>query len=333
LPNLTILDVGHGNSAVLCDGDRTVVIDAGQGVTLVEFLERRGITFIDAVLISHGDADHMGGVVHLLSQRHLTVRAVYLNPDAERRTGIWKNLLETLADARKRHRVSLRTQLTTETSAEFLLGEVRLDILAPLPEMADVGVGGFDLQGRPLTANTMSAVVRISYGGRAEALLMGDLDFVGLENLLAEQSDIRTRLLVFPHHGGRPGRADAADFAGRVCRAVQPKIVVFSIGRGRHGTPLAEIVNSVREATPGAHIACTQLSDRCAATLPTRPPTHLSVQPARGRPLGACCLGTLEIRFTATEPSFTPDLAGHSSFVQREAPTALCGEGPAAASG
>jgi beta-lactamase superfamily II metal-dependent hydrolase len=39
LADLTVLDVGHGNCAVLRDERGTVIFDAGQGDTLVEFLE------------------------------------------------------------------------------------------------------------------------------------------------------------------------------------------------------------------------------------------------------------------------------------------------------
>ena len=65
LPNLTILDVGHGQCVVLQDARGTVIFDAGSGPTLLEFLHESGIAEIDAVIISHADADHLSGLVSL----------------------------------------------------------------------------------------------------------------------------------------------------------------------------------------------------------------------------------------------------------------------------
>jgi competence protein ComEC len=60
-PILTILDVGHGNCAVLEDGQRTVVFDCGPKTGLLEYLTSRTITVLDLVLISHADEDHIAG--------------------------------------------------------------------------------------------------------------------------------------------------------------------------------------------------------------------------------------------------------------------------------
>ena len=46
------------------------------------------------------------------------------------------------------------------------------------------GPGGTDLKGRRLTSNSMSVVARISYQSIPRLLLAGDIDAVGLENLL-----------------------------------------------------------------------------------------------------------------------------------------------------
>ncbi|MFH2201677.1 MAG: MBL fold metallo-hydrolase, partial [Elusimicrobiota bacterium] len=50
--------MGHGNCAVIVDSGGVVVIDAGPGSGLLEFLTREGITHINTVIISHADTDH-----------------------------------------------------------------------------------------------------------------------------------------------------------------------------------------------------------------------------------------------------------------------------------
>jgi beta-lactamase superfamily II metal-dependent hydrolase len=325
LADLTILDVGHGNCAILRDDQGVVIIDAGPGATLLEFLEHRQISTIDAVLISHADADHVSGLLALLAQQHITVRAVFLNTETLRQTTLWRQIGVALADARRRRAVKVHAQLTSASSEFLLRDEIEVQVLAPSPELALVGAGGKQLSGgQPISANAMSAVVRIVAHGVPEVLLPGDLDAVGLEHLFADYPEPRARVLVFPHHGGRPGKADTEDFAARLCTAVQAEVVIFSIGRGKHATPQPDIIRGVLRARPGVHIACTQLSERCAANLPSAPPTHLNERPARGRAGNACCAGSIEVTLGGQGLSYTPVRSGHRIFVEREAPTALC---------
>ena len=63
LPELIVLDVGHGNCAVLRDREAVTVIDCPPpATTLVETLEVLDINIIDQILISHADIDHAGGL-------------------------------------------------------------------------------------------------------------------------------------------------------------------------------------------------------------------------------------------------------------------------------
>lgn len=325
MADLTILDVGHGNCAILRDGRGAVIIDAALGETLLELLEQRKITAIDAVLISHADADHIAGLLTLLAQQHIAVMAVFLNTETLRRTALWNAFLIALTDARRRRRIKVYAQLTSESSDHLRRDGIEVQVLSPSPELALVGAGGQPPGGGPvLSANAISAVVRIVVDGTPEVLLPGDLDASGLEYLLAECPEPRARILVFPHHGGRPARVDAVGFAEQLCALVHAEVVIFSIGRGKHATPQPDVIRGVLQARPGAHIACTQLSERCAARLPSALPTHLNERPARGRVGNACCAGTIELRLGGDAPSYTPIRAGHQNFVEREAPTALC---------
>ena len=60
LPNLVVVDVGHGNAAVLRDTGGVVVFDTGKGPALVEFLKHNSITEVEALVLSHADDDHIG---------------------------------------------------------------------------------------------------------------------------------------------------------------------------------------------------------------------------------------------------------------------------------
>jgi hypothetical protein len=110
----------------------------------------------------------------------------------------------------------------------------------------------------------------------------------------------------------------------KLCRAVTPNTIVFSIGRGTKDTPRPEIIKGIRMASPIVHIACTQLSKSCANDLPSVKPIHLSDLPSRGRTSNACCAGTIKLDLGNHLPSYTPSLRKHKEFVEKETTNALC---------
>ena len=324
LPNLTILDVGHGQCVVLQDERGTVIFDAGSGPTLLEFLDASGIAEIDAVIISHADADHLSGLVSLLSAATVQVHQVYLNSDATKGSGIWEDLRYAIADVTTRAKTSVTVGVTTGNTQAFARGDIQIEILYPDPALAMAGPGGTDLKGRRLTSNSMSVVVRISYQSIPRLLLAGDIDAVGLENLFEVSPSPLSEALVFPHHGGRPSGADPAKFASLLCKAVQPNLIVFSIGRGKYQTPRPDIVAGIRSVSPDVVIACTQLSTNCAVNVPSAPLTHIASIVAKGRIDRSCCAGSIRLILEPTSTRYFPPLQDHQDFITANATFALC---------
>jgi beta-lactamase superfamily II metal-dependent hydrolase len=322
-PRFIILDVGHGNCAVLLDSNGATVFDCAPGPTLIELLYSLRVSEIASVVISHADADHIGGLIHLLNNTNIKVQQVFLNSDAAKGSQTWQALKASLEDARTRTRLNVRVGLTTERDGSIDTENVRVEILAPSPGLALCNVGDNDFKGRRLTSNSMSAVLKLVYNSNPIALITGDIDDVGLQNLLEETDKLEARILVFPHHGGIPGSANPRQFASRLCDLVKPDLIVFSIGRGAYGTPQPEIIEGVRTAVPKAHILCTQLSQRCAATLPAATRHHLVNLPSRGKLRNTCCGGTVFVEMDVSGISYLP-LDGHRLFVINEVNDGLC---------
>jgi beta-lactamase superfamily II metal-dependent hydrolase len=316
---VAILDVGHGNCTVVIDHDATTVIDAALGGILIDFLRDHKITRVESVLISHADNDHIAGLVALLSSEDLTVRNIYLNPDAQRTSKIWEDLKSVMKEARVKKKTTIKNALSTTVPGRLRTGDVLVQVVAPTPDFALTGVGGRSVDGAKVSAHGLNAVIRLLYLNKPLALLPGDLDELGLSNIENEKIEIKAEVLVFPHHGGLSGRNPAA-FAQALCRMVRPKVIVFSIGRGKHGTPRPEVMSAVRLASPDAHVACTQLSERCAAKPPEFTPSHLSRNVALGQERNHCCAGTLVIAPSPVQPI----LKKHTEFIKIAAPTALC---------
>jgi len=315
---LAILDVGHGSSAVLTNGVVTSVFDAGLGGVLVDFLRDSGINAIDHVFISHADADHIAGLVGLLASGSISVRKIYLNPDSDRTSKIWGDLKSVLIEAQSKGTIVING-LSTTIPGKVVAADCEIHILAPEPVLALSGTGGATVTGQKVTAHTLNAVIRVVCGPESIALFPGDLDELGLKEMEQHQKSLPANTLIFPHHGGIPGK-DAVAFTSALCKLVTPKVVVFSIGRGKHKTPRPEVIAAIRQTLPGVYIACTQLSERCAATPPKTPAAHLNSEAALGRERNHCCAGTIVIE----SASFSPNQDQHTEFVKMVALTALC---------
>ncbi len=315
-----ILDVGHGSSTVIEGTNGVSIVDGGQGETLPAFLISQGIRQIDTIIVTHADADHIGGLSLLLSNDSFQVRRVFVNPDI-RKTKLWDDFVSVLISASQQG-TELNLELTNKNPGQLSFDGLQVEVLAPSQALAIRTSEGRAPSGRRLTANAMSAVVRVWADDRPRLVIAGDIDRTGLGSLLENGSDITADVLVFPHHGGLPGRSSPDDFVASLVGAVSAQLVVFSTGRGRYGTPRPEVVSAVLGSARCTHIACTQLSEHCAAELPNSA-QHLHSIFSRGAATAACCAGTIELSLEP-DKSYTPSRGAHLEFIRQNAPTALC---------
>lgn len=322
VPSLTILDVGHGSCAILAEAGRIVVIDAGPKTGLLEFLRQHQIDTIDLLVISHADSDHIEGLIAILGTNAIVVKTVRLNTDSLKGSDLWNDLLFELDSLQKQGKTDFSPALTEGDNGKFDSEEVALEIIGPSAYLAGKGPGSKDTFRRRITTNSISAVIRVLYKGAPVALLTGDMDVIGLDEIVRGGKNMTAPILVFPHHGGNAGK-DMAAFAEQLCKLVQPEQVLFSIGRGRYGTPIPEVVDRVRGVNTKVKISCTQLSEHCATVLPTTDHTHISSVFANGRDDRRCCAGSITISLSATVADF-PMWREHQDFISAFAPGALC---------
>ena len=225
----TFLGVGHGCSVVLeLPGGQTMLYDAGSlgsgrrsARSIAAYLWSRGITRIDAVVLSHADADHYNALPELI--RRFDVGVVYVSPlmfDPVLPAGN-----ESHAEGPRRLRALLAAQgvpIRQIWRGDRLRtsSDVKIDVLHP-PRL---GVFGSD--------NANSIVLSIEYAGR-RILLPGDLESPGLEDVLAEEP-VPYDVLLAPHHGSR--RSDPPEFAAWST----PRWVVISGGKQGDFDPVIE---------------------------------------------------------------------------------------------
>jgi beta-lactamase superfamily II metal-dependent hydrolase len=274
---VTILNVGHGNAAVVRDGGFTIVVDTGgehAEEKLLAYLKAEGINQVDALLLSHSDEDHIGSAPTLLLSAEVAVKKVFLNSDSTKRTGAFKNLQLALQRARRLTGTEVETSLTSQQSRQVPTAGLNCEVLYPPPEFAVTGPGGTDDQGRLQTTNSLSAVVRFSSASGIRVLLPGDCSSETLEFWRAESVDPSANTVVFPHHGGRPGTSNPAMFARDFTASVGPGVVIFSISRAKSGFPRSDVLGAIQEIRPDTFLICTQLPDNLFTLAQTSPWLH-----------------------------------------------------------
>jgi competence protein ComEC len=318
MPDLSILDVGHGNTAIIRASDWVGLVDCAPPAVVLRELERRGVNAIDDLVVSHVEKDHAGGAEKLIRKSGLKVGRVWVNPDPLTDSKTWERLRTVLWDAQERGEVLVTTGVNRGEPA-FSVDGVKVSVVHPDLEWALGGVSG------PRGVNTMSAVVRVEFEGAGSVLLAADLTAAGLARIAALGNDMSADVLVFPHHGGHAGGSNDRAFAEQLMRAVAPSVVLFSLGRMKHANPQLDIVAGVRGAGGEVHIACTQMSGHCADPGSSWPDDHLADSVSAGRADSRCCIGTVLIRPSgAGSLEFEPALADHAAFVGTAVPNPVC---------
>jgi competence protein ComEC len=207
-------DVGQGDALVIPTAPGAgVLVDAGPDVGPVDrCLDRLDIDELPLVLLSHLDADHVGGLAGALTGRDVgTVATGPLAPDDDRSAAL---------DAVLRRTSGTRSLL--EAGDRLRVGQAQLEVLEPRAEWAVTGTA----------PNDLSVVVRVTVRG-LRVLLTGDLSAAAESRIVRDGVDLSADVLKVPHHGSAD--ADPAFLA-----ATHARVGLVSVGADNtygHPTP------------------------------------------------------------------------------------------------
>ncbi|MGN9820536.1 ComEC/Rec2 family competence protein [Streptomyces sp. SD11] len=324
---VVIVDVGHGNCAIVRDGLRSAIVDIPRGKPVINALADNKCHHIEHLLLSHPDEDHIGGAARLLADPSVSIANFWCNPSAMQDTDTYLDLVEQAAlreDERKTH---YRSNLNVGAREDLNFERVAIEVLHPDMRLAGIGQTSRRHKIGEVPSNRMSAVLRVSLAGKPAVLLAADIDHKGFDAMVTRGVNMEAPVLVFPHHGGSAKGGDDREFARAVCEQVKPRLVVFSLGRHKYKNPLPEVLAGVRDALPAAHIACTQISKHChpQGSISSKA-GHLSPSwPSAGRVKGESCAGTIVIQ--ADEDgniSYDPSQSRHSHFILQNLDAPQC---------
>ncbi|MEK6201438.1 MAG: MBL fold metallo-hydrolase, partial [Desulfobulbaceae bacterium] len=216
---ITFLDVGQGSSTFLqLPSGRRLLIDGGGGSfsagfnvgedIIAPFLWRKGITRLDAIIVTHGDADHYNGIPFLLKRfRPETLWVSELRGDDSG----YRKMLE-LAD-----RLQIQVKIPKQGEQLIKGGE------------AEVVNLGNPVESSEARSNDRSLVLRFEDNADdgLSCLFAGDISRNVESQLIDKEFPLQSTFLLSPHHGSSTSNSES------FLKAIQPEIIVVSAGRFR----------------------------------------------------------------------------------------------------
>jgi len=210
-------DVGQGQATVVASHGSCVLVDAGPPDSAPSWIERLPCRSLDAVLITHWDLDHRGGLDSIFA--HLPVGVLYYG--------------HLPAEDSVRERMDGFCRLATHGCRKVEAGQ---DLSAlPGTSWRILSTGADSLP----DANGTSVVSRFD-DGTGSLLIAGDLDSLGEQSLAATlgTAALRSDLLLLSHHGSAGSNSLA--WLG----AVRPRLAVAQAGKGnRYGHPAPSVLS------------------------------------------------------------------------------------------
>jgi beta-lactamase superfamily II metal-dependent hydrolase len=255
-PTLTFLDVGEGAASLLqAPGGPTVLIDAGPS-PLAATLRRHGVRRIDLLVLSHGHADHVGGLADVVGSIPI---GTALLPDPEQRSAALDRIEQSLRAAG-----TVVRRVTAEQAASGEGWSLRL-----LPTRPLAGEEGNQSE------NDCALVALVGLSGH-EALVPGDAEGEVLQEFALPRCDV----VELPHHGSRGG------LSASLLAQLQPRLGVISVGPNTYGHPTAEMLDLLA----GAGVPCAR-TDQVGEVAVWADARGLEVSTAVGRRITATAVG------------------------------------------
>ena len=228
---VSFIDVGQGDATLLefCDGKK-MLVDCGAKSSadeLVAYLKNRQIKTIDYFLVTHADADHVGGGV-----------AIFKNFDVlEFYRPMTYSLSEEKIEDYPVHDTIVYDDLIKASIDEQCKMFFTSNAISWGSENGDYFVQVLYPDKAYDENNDSSAVIKATIED-VTYLLMGDAD-IGIENKLIEEygAELHCDVLKVGHHGSDTSTSE------EFVRVASPNYSIISVGENSYGHPTQEVLD------------------------------------------------------------------------------------------
>lgn len=231
--SVNIIDVGQGDCALICAGEKSILIDAGEkssSAAAAEFIRSKGITRPDYIIATHPHADHIGGMADIINEFGGDKIIVPRLPDGMTpATTVYENFLLSVKDSGGR--LTAAKAGTIYDICTLNNKAVTMTVLSPTENAAYSDL------------NDYSVCVRLDYG-RTSWFFGGDLSEAGERDLIASGADIDVTAYKVSHHGSSSSSSAA------LLDKMTPRLCVISCGAGNsYGHPNENTLERLKKHT------------------------------------------------------------------------------------
>lgn len=215
------IDVGQADAIlILCDG-AAMLIDGGNAADsslIYSYLQKRDIGYLDYIVCTHPDEDHVGGLSGALN--YASVGTAFC-PVTAHDTKAFNNFVKYL----DKQNVSITVPTAGDT---FMLGGASVKILGPQRSYSDT--------------NNMSIVMKVVYG-QTSFLFTGDAEEDAEHDIIDAGYDLSATVLKVGHHGSDSSTSYVW------LREIMPEYAVISVGASNsYGHPTEAVLSRLRDA-------------------------------------------------------------------------------------
>lgn len=213
------IDVGQGDTTLIKCDDQAMLIDAGddsKGTAIQNYLQKQGVTKLDYIILTHPDADHIGGAPVVITK--FDIDTVFMS-NYEKDNKSYMKLIQALDN-------KLLKWTTPKVGDTYSLGNASFTVIAPNGEYSDPN---------------NSSVGIILKNGENKFLFTGDAEEEAEFDSVDNGIDISADVYQVGHHGSKTASSE------KLLAAVKPEYAVLSCAEGnKYGHPHSKTLNSLR---------------------------------------------------------------------------------------
>lgn len=213
------IDVGQGDATLIKADGHYMLIDAGdnsKGTTVQMYLQKQGVTKLDYLILTHTDADHIGGADVIVTK--FDIDTVFM--------GDFKKDNKTYEELINAFQYKAMNYSVPKVGEQYTLGNALFTIVAP---------------NKTYSTPNNSSIALLLKNGDNTFLFTGDCEEEAEKDILANGINIDCDVYHLGHHGSRT--ASTQEFLN----AMTPVFGVISCEEGNsYGHPHAEPLNNLR---------------------------------------------------------------------------------------
>src|SRR3989344_4793918 len=231
---LYVLDVVQGDSQLVVlasENGRSaikILIDGGKDKSVLAALDEAlgsvSDKYLDLVILTHTDLDHMGGLIEVARRYDI---GMFISNGRKGTSEAYSALQEVLTER------NIPTRILLEGDA-IRYGDNRIAVLSPnraLLQSKEVNESGVVVM---LTTNQPTGGVNV--------LFTADIGFPAEQILLAKKYDLMSDILKVGHHGSKNSSGE------NFIAAVHPLISIIGVGKNSYGHPTPRVLKTLELA-------------------------------------------------------------------------------------